>query len=209
MGEPKRPLPSTIQDAMSFEDMHTLGGKYIGEGGTGAVFLLNDIAIKVAYDQDYCVKIQHEKNVYERLGNFSSLNVEFPTFRLRHNCFPGSARWARAVAEIHERRVLVADTSARNSLVDKELSVKACDFSESSILDINCNVQTADDCGYTVYTDIGQLGAVFYEVITGNKCSFDLYKHHPHAKIAVFPRREDLTSTQNLWLGPIIEKMLD
>lgn len=69
MGEPKRPLPSTIQDAMSFEDMHTLGGKYIGEGGTGAVFLLNDIAIKVAYDQDYCVKIQHEKNVYERLGN--------------------------------------------------------------------------------------------------------------------------------------------
>lgn len=233
MVETKRPLPSTIQDAMSFADMQTLGGKYIGEGGTGTVFLFDDIAVKVAYNEDYCVKIQHEKNVYERLGNCDGViecfDLSAPGLRMtymdngdlrqflarsRSPDFPPQTQllsWfrqmARALAAIHERRVLVADISARNFLVDKELSVKASDFSESSILDINCNVQTADDCGYTIYTEIGQLGAVFYEVITGDKCSFDLYRHQPHgAAIAVFPRREDLPSTQDLWLGPIIEK---
>ncbi|OAG41344.1 hypothetical protein AYO21_04507 [Fonsecaea monophora] len=233
MAELKRPLPSAIQDAMTRADMQRLGGQYVGEGGTGAVFLINGVAVKVAYNEDYSVKIQHEKNVFERLGNCDGVidcfdlqapgirmtymaNADLRQFLARNRTldFPPPTlqlswfrQMARALAAVHERRVLVADISARNFLVDKDLSIKLSDFSESSILDIDCNVQTCDDSGYTIHTEIGQLGAVLYETITGDKCSFDLYKHQLHgASIAEFPLRDDLPSTQGLWLGHIIEK---
>lgn len=54
---------------MSTADMGMLGGEYVGEGGSGTVFLFKDIAVKMAYNEHYCEKIQHEKNAYERLAH--------------------------------------------------------------------------------------------------------------------------------------------
>ena len=59
------------------------------------------------------------------------------------------------------------------------MSVKFSDFTESSLLELDCDMQEADDNGYSIYTDIGQLAAVMYEIITGDKCVFDLFKGQP------------------------------
>ena len=50
--------------------------------------------------------------------------------------------------------MIVADIDMRNLLVAKDLSVKFCDFAESSFMELGCDM---------------------YEVITGRKCDFDLF----------------------------------
>ncbi|OAP55121.1 hypothetical protein AYL99_10821 [Fonsecaea erecta] len=97
---------------------------------------------------------------------------------------------------IHERYVIAADITARNILVAKGASVvKFSDLIESTLLDRDCDMQQADDNGYSMYTDIGQ------------KCDFDLFKDVPSGPAgAVWPRREHLPTTRDIWLGSIIEK---
>lgn len=114
---------------------------------------------------------------------------------------------AHALVYIHERRVIVADIASRNFLLADDLSIKFSDFTESSILPLDTDMQTADDRGYSIYTDIGQLGGVMYEVVTGQPCEFDLFKNQPAGPAtASWPRRDDLPDTQNIWLGTLIEK---
>jgi serine/threonine protein kinase len=74
---------------------------------------------------------------------------------------------ARALEQIHDRRVLAADIASRNFLLDSDLSIKFCDFTEASVLPLEECMDTADDNGYSIQTDIGQLGTVMYEVVTG------------------------------------------
>lgn len=113
---------------------------------------------------------------------------------------------ARALAHIHDRRVLVTDIATRNFLLDTDLSVMFCDFNNASLLPVQMDMETVDDDGYTVAVDIGMLGAVMYEIVTGSKCEIDLYKDNdPTDGRAYWPRRADLPSTENLWLGSIIE----
>jgi hypothetical protein len=70
-------------------------------------------------------------------------------------------------------------------------------------------MRSAEDSGYSIYTDIGQLGAVFYEVITGRHCEVDLFQNQPYGPAtAAWPRRDNLPSTQDLWLGSVIESCL-
>ncbi|KAL4934871.1 hypothetical protein BDV06DRAFT_146411 [Aspergillus oleicola] len=90
---------------------------------------------------------------------------------------------AFALSCIHDRSVIVADIACRNILLDSDLSIKFCDFTESTIM---------------------PLGRVIYEVITGKDCGFDLHKNG--VSRATLPRRETLPSTQGIWLGSIIEK---
>jgi hypothetical protein len=60
---------------------------------------------------------------------------------------------------------------------------------------------------YSIQTDMGQLGAVIYEVVVEEKVEFDLFKHVPvEVGCAGWPYREDLPSTENVWLGSVIEK---
>ncbi|KAI9728910.1 MAG: hypothetical protein M1834_007168 [Cirrosporium novae-zelandiae] len=114
---------------------------------------------------------------------------------------------ARTLVYIHDLCVIVADIATRNFLLAADLSVKFSDFSESSILSLGTNMETVEDTGYSIYTDIGQLGAVMYEVITRQPCEFDLFKDRPPGPAtAAWPRRETLPSTQNIWLGSVIEK---
>ena len=69
-------------------------------------------------------------------------------------------------------------------------------------------MQRVDDFGYSIYTDIGTLGAVMYEVILGKPCKFDLYKDQSYGQpaTATWPQREDLPSTRDIWLGSILER---
>ncbi|EGD90706.2 serine/threonine protein kinase [Trichophyton rubrum D6] len=113
---------------------------------------------------------------------------------------------AFTLSRIHDRRVIVADVSSRNLLLDADLSIKICDFTESSILPLTANIEAANDNGYSIQTDIGQLGAVMYEVITGEQCEFNLFGGEVSNGRAAWPRRETLPNTQNVWLGPIIAR---
>ncbi|GIK06156.1 hypothetical protein Aspvir_001799 [Aspergillus viridinutans] len=113
---------------------------------------------------------------------------------------------ARTLSYIHDRRVLVADIASRNFLLNSDLSLKICDFSEASLLPLDSDMQAVDDNGYTTKIDIGLLGAVMYEVVTGNKCEVDLFKDNsPTDGRAHWPERKFLPSTQGIWLGWVIE----
>ncbi|GES63736.1 kinase-like protein [Aspergillus terreus] len=113
---------------------------------------------------------------------------------------------ARILCYVHDRRVLVADISSQNLLLDCHLSIKMCDFSEASLLPLEADMETVDDNGFTTQIDIGLLGAVMYEVVTGTRCKVDLFKDNsPSDGRAHWPDRETLPSTQEIWLGAIIE----
>ncbi len=174
--------------------------------------------------------LRREKDVYGRLGShediISCLDLSGVGIRLelmekgnlqeylqKHEP-PDPSRqltWframARALAHAHDRRVLVADIATRNFLVSADLEVKLSDFNQSTILSLDTDMETADDFGYSIYTDIGQLGAVFYTVATGLSCGFDLFKDLPYEPTdAIWPQRSDLPSTENIWIASIIER---
>lgn len=111
---------------------------------------------------------------------------------------------ARALEQIHSKSVILADIACRNFLLDSDLSIKACDFSEASILPLGTAIETADDDGYSVRTDIGLLGSVFYEVATGQPCNFDLFESNDDR--ATLPHRSSLPRTDTVWMSQIIER---
>ena len=96
--------------------------------------------------------------------------------------------------------------ASRNFLFDSDLTIKFCAFSEASLLPLDVNMDTVDDNGYTTRIDIGFLGAVIYEAVTGEKCEIDLFKDNlPTDGRARWPWREFLPDTENVWLGSIIQ----
>ncbi|RHZ55752.1 uncharacterized protein CDV56_105671 [Aspergillus thermomutatus] len=126
-----------------------------------------------------------------------------PSHRLQLKWFN---QMARTLSYIHDRRVLVADIASRNFLLDSDLSLKICDFSEASLLPMDSDMEAVDDNGFTIRIDIGLLGTVMYEIVTGNKCEIDLFKDNsPTDGRAHWPERRFLPSTRGIWLGWIIE----
>ncbi|KAL3487698.1 hypothetical protein BJX62DRAFT_227843 [Aspergillus germanicus] len=101
-------------------------------------------------------------------------------------------RWfnqmARTLSFIHDRRVLHTNIARRNFLLGSDLSLNIYDN------------------GYTTQIDIGFIGAVIYEVVTGIKCKIDLFKDNsPTDGRTCWPAREFLPSTRGVWLGEIID----
>jgi serine/threonine protein kinase len=132
----------------------------------------------------------------------------------RHPSYQLQLTWfremARTLSYIHDRRVLVADIASRNFLLDSDLSLKICDFSEASLFPLDSNMDAVDDNGFTTQIDIGLLGAVIYEIVTGNKCEVDLFRDNsPTDGRAHWPERKSLPSTQDIWLGWIVEGCWD
>ena len=84
---------------------------------------------------------------------------------------------ACTLIHIHNLCVIVTDIATWNFLFAADLSIKFSDFTESSILPLSTNMQAINNTGYSIYTNIGQLSTVMYEVITGKLCKFDLYKN--------------------------------
>ncbi|KAL2819477.1 kinase-like domain-containing protein [Aspergillus granulosus] len=173
--------------------------------------------------------IQHEQAIYQRLescdgvvpclgysetatqlrlmenGDLRSfLSQNKPSKSLQLSWFRSMAH---SISQIHDRRIIVADIATRNFLLDADFKVKICDFTESLKMPLDTCMATVDWAGYSIHTDIGQLGAVMYEVVVGEKCEFDIFKDLPlELSNGTWPRREDLPSTEGLWLGPIIER---
>lgn len=175
--------------------------------------------------------IQREQEVYKRLERCNGVvsvidhssttiqmafmeNGDLRSYLAKHQPLPSRSlqlSWLRemahALACIHSRSVIVADIASRNLLLDSNLSIRFCDFTEASIMPLDDDIETVEDDGYSVQTDIGQLGAIFYEVVTGERCRFDVYYDLPmDASEAIWPPRESLPSTDGLWLGSIIER---
>ncbi|KAK2812555.1 hypothetical protein FQN50_001199 [Emmonsiellopsis sp. PD_5] len=204
-------------------------GVVVRRGGAAVKLPLRYIGDNDDDTQANCLVIKHEEDVYRRLqdcdgvvrcfgfggyciqmelmenGDLATyLKGQRPEQSLQLSWF---RQMAHTLVRIHDRCVIVADISAKNFVLGADLSVKSCDFTESSILALGTDMERADDNGYSIYTDIGQLGAVIYEVITGQRYEFDLFKDQPSGPAcAAWPRREILPSTKNVWLGSIIEK---
>ncbi|KAL5337962.1 serine/threonine-protein kinase HT1 [Aspergillus crustosus] len=185
------------------------------------------------FQGNICV-IRHEQDVYRRLLSFPRQMWDcivpcleiFPNAThlaympngdlagyLEHNPRPPrevQLRWfcqmARALVQIHDKCVLVADIASRNFLLDSDLSLRLCDFSEASILPLGTDMDTVDDDGFSGKIDIGELGAVMYEVITGETLELELFRDSPTQESrARLPQRSSLPSTDGLWLGTIID----
>ena len=119
--------------------------------------------------------VRREQNVYRRLQSITAddrskgivsctgfsaeatqlaymVNSDLRTYLTK--CRPShqlQLAWFREIAHtlcfIHDRRVLVADIATRNFLLDTDLSLKICDFSEASLLPLDSNMETVDDNG--------------------------------------------------------------
>lgn len=108
--------------------------------------------------------LQHEKSIYQRLDScdgvvpFLGYSDTAIKLRLMEN---GDLRsylsqnkpsqalqlsWFRSMAhslsQVHDRRVIVADIATRNFLLDAELNVKICDFTESMLMPLDTNMES-------------------------------------------------------------------
>ncbi|BDD62129.1 hypothetical protein MAP00_007119 [Monascus purpureus] len=157
-----------------------------------------------------CIELSAEstKLAYMANGDLRAYIKEYqPSHELQLAWF---REMARTLCYIHAKHVLVADIATRNFLVDTDLSVKIADFTEASLIPLESNMETVDDNGFTTQIDVGLLGAVMYEVMTGKKCEIDLFKDNsPTDGRAHWPERKSLPSTQGLWLSWIIEGCWD
>ncbi|KAL4907123.1 kinase-like domain-containing protein [Aspergillus multicolor] len=172
----------------------------------------------------------HEMNVYQRLGrcefvvpmlDFSEntlalkemVNGNLITYQATHTPASkgGMLLWfrqmARGLDEIHHKGVLVVDIAQRNFLIDRHLAIKYCDFANAIIFDEDIDMEVVEDEDYTVQTEIGQLGVVMWEVITGERTDFYVFKDLAMGSGDLhWPRRYMLPSTQGLWLQNVIDR---
>jgi len=132
----------------------------------------------------------------------------------------------------HRKHVLVADIGTRNCLLADDLSLKLCDFGESTIIEPHLNMARVNDNRTSVQTDIAQFGSVVYEISTrtnlsdprGPRLHFveddeddDIHKDSEDSKdtggggnveynAKGWPQAKDLPSTENIRFGAIIHK---
>ncbi len=72
---------------------------------------------------------------------------------------------------------------------------------------LDWSLDGSDDLGYSCLTDIGQFGAVMYEIVTGEDCKFDIMRDWREVgDLPAWPRRDSLPPTGGVWLGHIIER---
>jgi serine/threonine protein kinase len=77
---------------------------------------------------------------------------------------------------VHRKHVIIADVVTRNFLVADDLSIKLSNFTESTIMPLDVNMDEADDFGYSVQTDIGQFKTVIYKIVIKKSFIFDLFQ---------------------------------
>ncbi len=74
------------------------------------------------------------------------------------------------------------------------------------MLPLEWDMEEPDELGQSVSTDIGQSGAVMFEILVGQHCSFNLLQDWKEpGDLFTSPGRDSLPSTDGLWLGHIIE----
>jgi serine/threonine protein kinase len=203
-------------------------------GGDGALVTNRRLTPEEGdYDErpDLIRSIEDEKAIYRRLGdhpgivrcyNPSSTHHSIQMVLMKNGDLqhylaetrPGKktqlswlTEMAHTMAHIHNRRVIVADIRLDNLLLDNDLAVKFADFGESTLMPLDWSLDGSDDLGCSILTDIGQFGAVIFEIVTGQSCKFDIMQDWKEVEdLPTWPRRDSLPSTSDVWLGHIIEK---
>lgn len=127
-------------------------------------------------------------------------------------------RWfhdaATIISRVHERRVLVADIAARNFLVNDDLTILLCDFSESVIVPEAENLDAFISEDFLSFKlDIARFGSMIYKTVSGQRYEFyvdtrietDLEDGGAKA-YKEWPTDEQLPNTEGVFLGDIIRR---
>ncbi|OJJ67155.1 hypothetical protein ASPBRDRAFT_349942 [Aspergillus brasiliensis CBS 101740] len=181
--------------------------------------------------------LKHEGHVYSHLGHIpgvikpyqvSDTEIRMPYMRqcslshyLRahrdgvdnHRRLQWLQEAAHTIRGIHERRVLVAEIATRNFLLEEDLSLHICDFTESVIVanDEDMSDFVSDDY-VSVKSDISRFGSMMYEVISGNQFEFyvipdietDLDDDPEFKTFKTWPTADRLPDLNNVFLGDVI-----
>ena len=67
---------------------------------------------------------------------------------------------AHSLSQIHDGRIIVADIATRNFLLDADFKSQYVNFTESILSPLDTQMESADSAGYSIHTDVAQLGAV-------------------------------------------------
>ena len=141
--------------------------------------------------------IEDEKAIYRRLGNHPSIvrcyNLSSAEHTIRMDLMNDGdllqylteqkpersvklswfIQMARGIGFIHQKRI-IADVRLENLLLNDGFTLKFADFGISSLMPGDWDLNGADELGFSIMTDIGQLGAVMYQIVTGQECKFDI-----------------------------------
>ncbi|ETN40082.1 uncharacterized protein HMPREF1541_04357 [Cyphellophora europaea CBS 101466] len=181
------------------------------------------------YHSDLINALDNEKAIYRRIGphigvtpcyNLSSTEPSVQMLRMGQNLqqhlkdnrpdrkkqLAWSTQLAEALAHIHSRGVIVADVNPSNIVLDDDSNVRFIDFSESTLMALDWDLKSPDEHGYSILSDIGQLGAVIFLIVTGRPCKFTLEDAQDSCEPVTWPQRNSLPETANVWLGALIEK---
>lgn len=154
----------------------------------------------ILHDEKYAMAcFERERTIYARLPkNINILDciaiedgrLHFPFLRLgnlrdyltSHNKVTGSQlrdQWidaaVDAIAFLHRFEIVHSDISARNFLMDDDLSIRLCDFSGSSMGSQPSLVEEEDryrilpNAPRSIKTDIFALGCLIFEIMTGSR----------------------------------------
>jgi serine/threonine protein kinase len=200
-----------------------IASQIVGIGNDSRVAILrsdNTRVLKYCFpeDKDAVRALKKEQNILTTLGYHSlithlyyvcqegSIFEYYPHGTLRHyyttlrTLPPLNDRlsWCRQAVEgftyIHSKNILHNDISARNILLDSDLTVKICDFGNSIVLGDGTMVRTEEGMDETVETaetrynrcrvvegrkacladDIFAIGSLFFEILTGKPPYHDL-----------------------------------
>lgn len=110
---------------------------------------------------------------------------------------------------------MVADIATRNFLLDDNLSLQMCDFTESVIVSNDEDMANfvSEDC-ISVKFDIARFGSMMYEVTSGGRYEFyvipeieaDLDDDPESKTFKAWPTAEKLPNTNDVFLGDIIRR---
>lgn len=122
---------------------------------------------------------------------------------------------AEIISRVHKQRVIIADIAARNFLVNTDLSLQLCDFSESLVVPEGRVLDefVSEEDFLSIKSDIARFGSMVYEIVSGSRYEFYV---NPESDVDLdegesrtykeWPSSDRFTDTGNVFLGDIIRK---
>jgi len=171
----------------------------------------------------YVDSLEVEKKIYQRLHGVKSLanclnisknGLELEYYRkgdlvdyIKNNSpSPWSQRLAWIlqlvdfVAECHDRKVLWFDIALRNILLADDMTIRAIDFANSTVVPLDADVEAKTSDGYSAKVEVLHVTNVIYSISRWTKFQTDCVAEEEWPAMNTFP------ATQDLELGHIISK---